>query len=229
MAEIMNQFAKRKPPAESSFGEDHDRRQEGIRMQGVFNKLANDLGSRYSFDRTRLECFEVYHAAQRTVLDQLQRLAAGLPARVQSGEGIVFLGTVGAGKDHLMAAMLYLAAGLGVPCRWVNGQEVFGQFRDRIDTGQRDEDAFRELCAPQVLGISDPILPVGNPSAWDVGNLYRLLDRRYRAVKSTWVAVNALTVEDADARLSEPVFDRLREGAEIVKCFWPSYRERSKP
>ena len=153
-------------------------------------------------------------------------IAAGIGEFVTSSRGLVLLGTVGTGKDHLLAALLYAAARSGHSARWVNGQEVFGQFRDRIDTGKADEQHFRELCAPAVLGISDPIPPVGQAGAWDLGNLYRLLDRRYRAMKATWVTINAQSADDADAKLSEPVFDRLRDGAEIVTCCWPSYRER---
>ena len=189
-------------------------------------RLAADLGDRYSPRAATLETFGVYHANQRPVIDGLLRLRDTLAEHVRVGAGIVLYGTVGTGKDHLLAAMLYAAAALPTTTRWINGQELFGSFRDRIDTGQRDEDQFRELCAPQVLGISDPIPPVGQPGAWDVGNLYRLLDRRYRSCKSTWVSLNAGSVEDADDKLSQPVFDRLRDGAEIFRCFWPSYRER---
>ena len=35
--------------------------------------------------------------------------------------------------------------------------------------------------------------PVGNLSAWDVGNLYRLLDRRYRAMRPTWVSKSQMS------------------------------------
>jgi hypothetical protein len=78
------------------------------------------------------------------------------------------------------------------------------------------------------LAISDPIPPVGEPTAWNLGQLYRLLDRRYRDLKQTWVTLNALSIEDADAKLSAPMFDRLREDAELFACFWPSFRERRK-
>jgi hypothetical protein len=45
-------------------------------------------------------------------------------------------------------------------------------------------------------------------------------------MKSTWVSLNANSPEEADAMLSAAVFDRLREGAELFGCFWPSFRER---
>lgn len=201
-------------------GEDDRRRQQCV------VRLAADLGERYRPDLAALDKFKVYHPSQPPVIARLTTLADGIGQFVKSASGLILHGTVGTGKDHLLAAMLYQAAMIPASCRWINGQELFGAFRDRIDTGQRDEDHFRELERPQVLGISDPVPPVGSPGEWDLRNLYRLLDRRYRAMKSTWVSVNATTPEEADDKLSAPVFDRLRDGAEILACAWPSYRER---
>lgn len=200
---------------------------ERERRQAV-HALAADLGARYGPDRATLDRFTFYHAAQRPVLARLRTIADRIGAFVGDGRGLVLYGMVGTGKDHLLAALLYAAADAGVACRWVNGQEVFGQFRDRMDTGRADEEHFRELCRPQVLAISDPTPPVGGAKEWDLGNFYRLVDRRYRAMRPTWLTVNATSLEDADTKLSEPIFDRLRDGAEMLGCFWPSHRERAK-
>jgi DNA replication protein DnaC len=126
-----------------------------------------------------------------------------------------------------MIAMLYEAVGVGASCRWLNGQDLFGQFRDGMDAGRAEEDILRKLTAPDVLAVSDPIPPVGCPTSFNVNTLYRVFDRRYRALKPTWISMNALSPDDADNKLSEPVFDRVREAAEMFHCFWPSYRERT--
>jgi DNA replication protein DnaC len=190
------------------------------------DRLRADLGRRYAPEAASLETFRVYHKAQPPVLDRLRAIAADIQRFVEDSRGLVLYGPVGTGKDHLLAALLYHAAAKGIGCRWVNGQEVFGQFHDRMDTGQADEGTFRELARPAVLGVSDPVPPVGNLGAWDIRNFYRVADRRYRLGVPTWLTVNAASVDDLDAKLSEPVFDRLRHGAELVCCDWPSYRER---
>jgi DNA replication protein DnaC len=227
MSSSTNRVAARFKPVDP---EEVKRREQSSREaehHRLLNALAADFGQRYSPKLAKLETFDVYTPAQQAAVDRLKKLVGSLESMTESGAGLVFLGTVGTGKDHLMAAMLYQAVWRhGYSARWVNGQEVFGRFRDNIDSGARDEEYFRMLSAPQLLGISDPIPPVGNLGQWDTGNLYRLLDRRYRALKPTWVSVNAMDEADADARLSAPVFDRLRHGAEIIRCFWPSYRER---
>jgi hypothetical protein len=112
--------------------------------------------------------------------------------------------------------------------RWIGGQELFGRIRDGMDTKEPEERLLAEWDKPKVIGISDPIPPAGSPSEWNVMQLYRLLDRRYRARKCTWISVNAISTDDADAKLSAPVFDRIRDGAVLVPCFWPSFRERVK-
>lgn len=192
------------------------------------SRLEATLGKRYSFAATAIGKFEIYDKRQQPIIDRLTALSGELKDFVAQGRGLVFLGAIGTGKDHLLATMLYQAAILPATCHWINGQEFFGAFRDRIDTRQRDEDQFTELLRFDVLGISDPTPPAGNAGAWDLGNLYRLIDRRYRQMKSTWLTMNAQTVEDADAAISEPVFDRLRDDAEILECWWPSRRARKR-
>jgi DNA replication protein DnaC len=194
----------------------------------LVQQLAGKLGHRYTPERVSLDRFEVYHPAQADALACVHALADRLPELLAQGRGIVLYGLVGTGKDHLLASLLYAAVGQRVArVDWVAGQDLFGAFRDRISADAREEDLLRQYAAPDVLAISDPIPPIGDPSAWNVLQLYRLLDRRYRSLRSTWVSLNAVSIEDADAKLSAPVFDRLREGAEMIPCFWPSFRERN--
>src|SRR5262245_15360443 len=98
--------------------------------------------------------------------------------------------------------------------------------RDRMGEDRMEAKMFRDLSRPQILAISDPVPPAGELKAWRVECLYRLIDRRYRQLKSTWMTINATSPEDAEQNLSSPVWDRLQELAVLVPCFWPSYRER---
>lgn len=182
--------------------------------------LGYDLGARYSFDRTRLSRFEIYDQRQRVVIDALTAFLA------DESRNLILFGPVGTGKDHLLAAALYHAARRGDSCRWVNGQEFYGSVRDRMDSANSEADWFARWTAPHVLGISDPVQPVGELTPWRIELLYRLIDRRYRAMRATWVTLNVRSEEEADQRMSQQVFDRLREGAVVIPCFWPSYRAR---
>lgn len=198
------------------------------RIRQLVYDLARDLGARYSESRSSLDAFEVYDDAQKQIVSRLRSVVANIAELVASGTSIIFVGTVGTGKDHLLSATLYAAARAGLGCRWVNGQEVYGQFRDRMDSGDTEEELLRTLVRPQVLGISDPIPAVGSPSAYNSSQLYRLVDRRYRMMRPTWVTLNSRSSEEAMEKLSAPVFDRLRDGAVILPCMWPSYRARRR-
>ncbi len=189
----------------------HERRQRT-------RELAEALGPRYSPASTTLDGYEVYHPAQRPVLARVRAIIPELPKLVRAGRSLVFFGTIGTGKDYLLARLLYEALNAGLSAKWAAGTKVFGK-----DTWLT---AFPG--SGDVLGISDPVLPVGHPADWEMPRLHKLVDARYRARKSTWLTINAPTPDAIGEMLTHPVWDRLREGAELFQCAWPSYRERVK-
>lgn len=207
-------------------------REEELRKQRAASlavaKLARDLGRRYYPERVSLDAYRIYHDAQKPVIERLRAIEERLSDFIASGSGLVLYGSVGTGKDHLLAGMLYKAAGLGLNCRWFNCQELYGRFRVSMDKKARENEAdiIADLAAPDVLGLSDPIPPADTPSAYNLQQLYRLLDLRYREVRPTWITINVLDVEDAKGKLTAPCFDRLNDGAELLRCFWPSFRGR---
>jgi DNA replication protein DnaC len=189
--------------------------------------LAGKMGRRYAPDRATIDRFRVDCREQTIALALVRAFAAA----AEFDRPIVLYGSVGTGKDHLLAALLYAAAQSGRSVGWVNGQEVYSRFRDAMDSKQSEESLMAQFVAPQVLGISDPIPPVVDPhkpAAWRTELLFRVLDARYRDCKPTWATLNAQSPADAEGKLSEPVFDRLKDGAVLVPCFWPSYREHKK-
>jgi DNA replication protein DnaC len=211
-------------------GDDWARAELESRRRSALANVARDLGERYSMQTVgKLESFESYHPGQAQALKKVAAYAAELPEHRKRGRGLVLFGSVGTGKDHLVAWLLYRAAGVyGFSARWLSGQELYGDVRDRMETRDTESSLFASLCEPDILAMSDPLPPRGDPTDWNLSQLYRLVDRRYRALRPTWITLNVRTEEEAYGRLSSPVFDRLREGAVMVRCFWPSYRERSQ-
>lgn len=204
-------------------------RAQAARCDQLRKQLSDRLGRRYAADVVALDAFQVYHAAQKKTVARLQSMRPKLPGLVRSGSGLIFFGSVGTGKDHLMAAMLYACCEAGIHCDWVNGQTLFQRFRDGMSGDDRESSIVQSFFAPQVLAISDPTPPVPlKDESWRLETLYRVIDKRYRDMKSTWLTINAVDANDADAKLSAQVFDRLRDGAEMIPCFWPSFRERAK-
>ena len=220
--------AARNPEEEVARGRANEEQRRQRAVSEAMGSLANQLGQRYSPERAKLATFRLHEdaavaARQTVVLSALRSI--NLCETIRAGGGLVLVGTVGSGKDHLLAAMLYGACRAGFSCFWLGGQEFYGELRDRMDSGESEGKRFAELKRPDVLAISDPLPPYGSPSDWNVSQVYRLVDRRYRDLRCTWITINAKDDAEADEKLSAPVWDRLRENALILRCFWPSFRE----
>lgn len=196
-----------------------------LRAQTIHG-LARQLGERYSPERARLDAFVVSVPAQEAAKCRLWAFLGDLEAVLAGAMGLVLYGTVGTGKDHLLAAALYAVAANGIPVSWVSGEDVYLRIRDSMDTQQREAEILDRFVRPSVLGISDPIGPRGNLSEWNAGVLQRLLDQRYRAMRLTWMTLNAESEDDAKAKLGPVIWDRFRDSAEIIPCFWPSHRQK---
>ena len=216
---LLNRLRARAQPPNSD-------RSEEVRRGSLVRQLASRLGRRYSPSRCSLDTFQTPWQPQSDAISDLRGFEAILDENVRHGRSLLFYGTVGTGKDHLLAAMLYSAARSGFETDWHNCHDLFGQFRDLMDGRERESSLLRRLARPDVLGLSDLIPPVGNSTAWRSELLLRILDLRYRECRPTWATMNAASPEDAEESLSAPVFDRLRDDALMVPCFWPSFRVR---
>lgn len=197
-----------------------------VARRNAISHLETQLGLRYSRERAKLRTYMIYDSAQKQVKQRLVSIATELQTFIDAGKNLVWYGNAGTGKDHLLAAMLYAAANLGINAEWVHCQSFFGQSRDRISADKSQEPLIRQLASPHVLGMSDPVPPKGETKTWDIQLLYRVLDARNRSMKLTWVTVNAKDETELMEELSMPVWDRIREGAELFPCFWESYRGR---
>lgn len=190
--------------------------------------LAHALGHRYA--KARLSTFEVYEPdKQKPVLDRLTEFAERMPELLADGGGLMLFGNPGTGKDHLCAALLKIAVGRhNLSAKWFDANDLF----DRILFAIKTYDAtvlkclLADLREPQILAISDPQPPRGDLSDAQVRRLRDVIDARYRKGVSTWITTNLDTKAQAEAMLTEPVLDRLKDTGGQVFCDWTSYRQR---
>jgi len=179
-------------------------------------------------------CFDNYavtekHAdnrpSQQEAVEQLRNFATEFPNWMRRGGGLVLFGRPGTGKDHLaIAAGFEVVLRHGFTVDWINGLELFANIRRLIGRDGDEQEYLRRFERPAVLIVSDPLPPKSDASAYNADVLFRILDRRYRAMKSTWLTMNVADGEEAERRLASAIVDRVRDGSLCLECNWPSHR-----
>jgi len=179
------------------------------------------------YEHCTLDNYQAAAEQQQNVVAQLRRYVRQLTRHIKEGTNIVLVGPAGTGKDHLLAGMVHEALRTGLSVRWECGSTLSLAIRQAIQNGS--EAAFVSgLVRPAVLVLSDPVPPHVEPSNYERSILYAVIDRRYSALRPTWISLNAASRQDAEGRLGLAVADRLRDGALSLACNWPSWRRPLK-
>ena len=180
-------------------------------------------GDRYR--HCRLSTYQCEHQAQRDIIRRLREYLGRLPEEVDAGNGLVFFGPSGTGKDHLAVASAYEAIHhYGYSVAWKNGVELYSEFREAIDGKRSERDVIDPLVRAKILVLSDPLPPKGALTEYQTGMLYMILDQRYSRRLPTWATANVISGEEAGKRMGIACYDRLRHGALVLFCNWQSYR-----
>lgn len=210
----------RMPPAPDSDAADAKAHRDAVwkKRSAAWDALELQCGERYR--DSRFANYEIHCDMQRKVVEALKAHADRC-----SKNGVLLYGPSGTGKDHLLIALACEAIKRDVPSiEWVNGQDLFGEARDLMDTHESEHDFICQYTRPSVLILSDPVPIDGELTKHQANILYRIIDRRYRACRATWVTMNVLDRDDAGKRIGVATVDRLRDDALSLFCNWPSYR-----
>lgn len=222
VAEVMNRRMSEPPRPQPSAEDIAARRQQWI--NGKWSGIVHKIGERYrdcSLENFELSADESAAARQREAIGALKRFVA----KPEKGTNVVLFGPPGTGKDHCLAAMMRVALETGTEIEWVDGSDLFSQMRDLIDSDRSEYSFLQQWSKAAVLVISDPLPPFGALSAFQAATLFRIVDRRYRECKPTWVSMNVSSSREASERIGEQVVDRLKDGAIALHFDWPSYRK----
>jgi len=165
--------------------------------------------------------------SQLEAYNRVRQFAEEMPERLAEGGGLVLFGRPGTGKDHLLVACMFWAIlRHGWRVNWVDGSNLYQEARDMIGTKERESDMIAKYTTPPILAISDPIPPKGDTTPYATDVVQRIVDRRYREMKSTWATLNVHDGAEAEGRLASPIIDRLRHNSLCLECNWQSHRER---
>jgi DNA replication protein DnaC len=191
--------------------------------------VASEFGPK-RYRGATLDNFETEHEGQAEILAKVRALASCVRELIKAGSSVVWYGTPGTGKDHLMIALLRAAIVQGAfSPQFVAGATLYRCLAPyRFRGSDTDDGNFAFYEEASVLAISDP-LPAGcDPSSKDLVNLFELVDARYNARLPTWATMNVESEEEMQDHLTPQIYDRLKEGGYFLPCFWPSYRSARK-
>jgi DNA replication protein DnaC len=206
-----------------------EQRREMARRKKRWDKLVGEEGGRYA--SCTLESYVRELPAQKAAWQAVREYVAALSKHRAAGEGILFYGRAGTGKDHLAIAILrHAILDYGCRCERVNGCEWFGDVRDAMDAESRttEKRLISDLAGPDLLLISDPLPPIGALSQHQATMLHRVVEARYFAARPTLVTVNVRGGKEATARMGVATWDRLKHGALVIACGWDSFRKPSR-
>lgn len=218
------------PPAprmtDEEFEAKRQRDQEEIAYRARYDAWRRFLagrGSRYA--ECRLGNFRCESEEQHKAIATLREFVGNIREEVKAGTNVVLFGPKGTGKDHLLAALVRNAIRFDVFPQWINGMDLFGDIRDRMDSGLSEREYVQSLIRPDVLYISDPLPPSGTLTEFQQAIVFRVLDGRYSRRRPVWVSVNVAGGGELEQRMGAQNADRLRDGALAIYCNWPSYRK----
>lgn len=157
--------------------------------------------------------------------DLVTRYSLAIKPQVEAGRGIVLLGPVGTGKTHILTALTADAIEAGIRACYAVWPSVIARHRDaQADRKHADRDLLEYLATCELLALDE--LGLTDLTPWQAGELFRLIDARYREQRATLIAAN-LTAATLAPALGERVADRLRDACAVLSLAGES--QRGKP
>jgi DNA replication protein DnaC len=199
----------------------HEARDEAHRISKAQTALRRTIPDRYI--GANLSNFDPPTPEAAAILSHCKALAAK-PALL-ADSNLLFVGTVGTGKDHLAIALLTAAAAAGFTAEWRSAKAVYTELADAYRAEKTHAEIYRELAKPTILCLSDPIEP-RNWTEAKADQLAKIIAARYDLGRATWITANLPNHNQAIELAGRETWDRLMQDATILKCTWDSHRWR---
>ena len=156
-----------------------------------------------------------------------EKYANNADSAFENGIGLIFYGTIGTGKDHLMmgvAKRLFNAMKIVV---WTNGPKLKTRMRNCIKGEDSEEALNRDCLDPDFLWISDLVAAGHSLSPFQSDCVYQIVDARYASKKPTLITINVDSANEFNTLLGAATADRLRANALTHFFDWESFRKPS--
>ncbi|MBT9153242.1 MAG: DNA replication protein DnaC [Firmicutes bacterium] len=136
--------------------------------------------------------------------------------------GLFIMGSYGAGKSHIAAAICNRMLQQEYTCRYANVPETLAKIRATYDGYGSESRILDELITVNLLVLDD--MGAEKPTEWVADRLYTVIDSRYRHMRPTIYTTN-LNLDELAARVGERIVDRVLGSCRIVVCEAKSYRQ----
>lgn len=164
-------------------------------------------------------------AAMGKALGACKNYVAQFTDNYAAGRSLVLSGNVGNGKTHLACAMVQsVIREHGAQAVIATAAEIIRVFKSTMDRSAEysERDVLEELSSFDLLVIDEVGAQSG--SAYELGVLHEVIDRRYQLVLPTVVVSNLVTV-DLARYIGDRALDRLRQaGGQAIGFNWESAR-----
>lgn len=205
-------------------------RERKTRTQARHDALLERSGLQGRFLDATFANFAADGDVQRKVLKACERFAAEVSW--DSGTGLWLIGPAGTGKTHLGSAMVrHVIEKRDAAAAIFTGREIVRTLRATWRGGDADGSGMTEGAVIRDLGLK-PLLVIDEVgvsfgSEAEIVQLLDIVDLRYKHCRPT-VLLSNLVAKDLKASIGDRTYDRLRDGAQVLACSWPSHRGRRR-
>lgn len=216
--------------------EEEQRREEDRRLRRIEQRIGA-TGAIGRYQNATLDNYVAASKEQRAALQACREFADSVVNRTNTGAGVILIGNVGTGKTHLLFGAARAVALADFMDDYGGGRTERRDGRALVitasalvrrlratwrDGASETEDAvLKDLRDLDLLAIDEIGATFGSEA--EQVQVGEIVDIRYRARRPTMVGSN-LPLPQLKAALGDRAFDRLREGARVVPCTWPSHR-----
>ena len=170
----------------------------------------------FRFRNRTLKNWERIGKANEAIGAAFDRYALNLADNVQNGKGAVLLGPPGLGKTHLLTAIVAHAISMGQTANYFVWPDVLTEIKNGFGKPREElrRDLMAQLQAVDLLALDELALK-SSATEFETGQLFELIDLRYREQRPTLVASNATGSTFASV-VGERIADRLTECSPVI-------------
>ena len=144
--------------------------------------------------------------------------------------GLYLFGDAGGGKTHLLVAVgKALIEHFDAEVLYVSTAEMVARTKAQFNRNDNDfepyDTPFDEAAEAEVLLLDD--IGSEKPSEWLLEQMYRLINTRYNAMRTTLITSN-LNLQTFESNFDARIADRIHEMCQVLHCDGPSRRREKE-